>query len=399
MNNFDFGGPVICLKHFPQHKTILVGTYEEIILLNTQFQVLDRIKTGSPVRAAVCNMDGVVFIGLTSLTRNPLLMIDQTGQVKEVPFRDVRHNKRDFMVMDLCLDQNDKLWIATAGSSLLYYDGSLLTDYHANNSDVNDDVILSLSSDTTGRGKVWFGTKSRGFGILGMPDWNDKRGRYQLGPDMLQMMLPEYEFKRYWVTQHSQVGRPYLCGQVFDDSDYEEQYEEMLQSSDSSGEGTHVFCDEDDEDDDESGYGRTSLFSNQVKCIAISAKQQVWLGTIGSGIIMFEWNKESMLYHSANFKLPDNDIYTIATDDLGRAWAGTDRGMILIDGSKVTVFNTENSSLDCDEVRSILLTGDHVLIGYNAQSSNVFAYSGSNTISLGVFDMKELEKSGEVVHV
>lgn len=395
---FNFDSPVICLKYFSEHRIIFVGTYKEIIFINESFELIDRMTVGSPVRTAVCRKDGTIYIGLSSMTQNPMLMLDASGVLREIEYEDRRLMKRGFMVMDMCLDNDENLWIATAGNSLLKYDGLALTDFNSNNSDVNDNVVLSVRPDTTGQGNIWFGTESKGFGILGMPDWNEKRGRYTLGPDMMQMMLPEYEFKRYWTTQHLNIGGVYTCGQVWDASDYEERYEEILQANDQYEEVLDNYRGYDNSEDDGEYKGeQIALFSGQVKSIALDNKQRVWLGTIKSGIIRFQWNTESVIYHSANFNLPDNDVYTIITDDENRAWAGTDRGLIVIDEKVIKVYDTDNSPIQCNEIRSILLLDNFVLLGYNAKSSNPFGYSGSNNCSLDVIPLADLDDTGEVV--
>ena len=390
MDNFIFDSPVICLKNFEPHEIIIAGTYKEAILLNYKFEVLDRISIGSPVRTAVCKADGTVYIGLSSMTQNPLITIDSTGKLTEVNYEDERQLKSNFMIMDMCLDSEENLWIASAGSSLLKLKNNSLIDYNANNSDVNDSTILSVFPDTTGQGKVWFGTQEAGFGILGMIDWNEKRGRYALGPDMMQMMLPEYEFKRYWITQHLSIGAPYTCGQVWDSSNYEERYEEILRNNIQEEE---EFYDYDEKEETK----HISLFSNKVKCIAIDNEQRVWLGTINSGIIKFKWNTESVIYHSENSNLPDNDIYTLTTDNKNRAFAGTDRGLVLIDDTIIKVYNTDNSFIKCNEIRSLLVLNNFLLIGFNAQSYNNFAYKGSNNYSLQVISLNELDSCGEIV--
>jgi hypothetical protein len=116
--------------------------------------------------------------------------------------------------------------------------------------------------------------------------------------------------------------------------------------------------------DDVSGYLNTTsgLTSNFVTSIAVDRRGDLWIGTsIGVNIIS---NVRSVLSGNPNlqmsrvFSLRQQTITAILVDPLNQKWVGTNLGLFLVnsDGTSLLAsFNTNNSGLLSDEIRSLAI--------------------------------------------
>ncbi|MEI6575061.1 MAG: two-component regulator propeller domain-containing protein [Bacteroidota bacterium] len=82
--------------------------------------------------------------------------------------------------------------------------------------------------------------------------------------------------------------------------------------------------------------------SNMISCITKDSLQNIWLGTKGYGVAMFDGNNFTV-YNTANSGLTDNYITDIVTDDDNNIWIGTyDGGLCTF---KYGLWLSENQSL------------------------------------------------------
>src|SRR5689334_16015674 len=52
-----------------------------------------------------------------------------------------------------------------------------------------------------------------------------------------------------------------------------------------------------------------------------------------------------VVYNTSNSSIPDNNIYAIAIDSIGKKWIGTENGLAVYDDATWTIYNMSNSGL------------------------------------------------------
>ena len=108
----------------------------------------------------------------------------------------------------------------------------------------------------------------------------------------------------------------------------------------------------------------SGLPSPRVTSLAVDEEGNIWIGTIpywngstyvGGGIVKFDgvnWT----VYDTTNSGLPSNFVRTITIDSQGNKWIGTVYGgLAKFDGANWTVYNTSNSGLPYNYVNSIAI--------------------------------------------
>lgn len=105
----------------------------------------------------------------------------------------------------------------------------------------------------------------------------------------------------------------------------------------------------------------SGLSHNDVYAIAFDTNSNIWIGTNGGGINVFDGNDQWTKYDKENSPLTDNQIFSIKIDTNGVKWIGTfENGVFSIDGSNWVHYSTANG-LASNVIRSIAiddLTGD-----------------------------------------
>ena len=106
---------------------------------------------------------------------------------------------------------------------------------------------------------------------------------------------------------------------------------------------------------------------NHVDSIAIDQSGNVWVAT-GNGVAKFDRDTTWTVYNTSNSGLPDNDTYPIAIDrtqevsalreDELSLWIGTFNGLARFDGTNWKTYNTSNSPIPGNLVRSIAIDRD-----------------------------------------
>jgi ligand-binding sensor domain-containing protein len=94
---------------------------------------------------------------------------------------------------------------------------------------------------------------------------------------------------------------------------------------------------------------------------------------------------EWQLYTTANSKLPDNQVNTIAIGENNVKWVGTSKGLVRINDDVWTVLTSENSSLPSSFVQALAVESngtvwvgtDKGLASYNGSTWNVYTSSNS----------------------
>ncbi len=93
--------------------------------------------------------------------------------------------------------------------------------------------------------------------------------------------------------------------------------------------------------------GNSSLPNNNVRSIAIDKYDTLWVGT-GNGLAKFDGNSNWTIY------MPGNAIRArTAFDTSGNKWIGTQSGLLKFDDTTWTLYDTSNSGLVAQNIRSI----------------------------------------------
>ncbi|MCG8699994.1 MAG: SpoIIE family protein phosphatase, partial [Bacteroidales bacterium] len=80
--------------------------------------------------------------------------------------------------------------------------------------------------------------------------------------------------------------------------------------------------------------GKARLLCNGIECIFEDSKQNIWLGTFGGGIALFNPDKDSFTYFNKKDGLLAENIYSIEEQkDKHILWLGTNRGIVRFDPS------------------------------------------------------------------
>ena len=163
------------------------------------------------------------------------------------------------------------------------------------------------------------------------------------------------------------------------------------------------------------GDGPNDLSSNEIFCIKKDSRGNVWIGTNGNGLNMYD--PKSKIFHRfsrditeyAKNNLPSNGfIRTIEEDRSGRIWIGSNgTGISVFDPSDRTfhLLNNENSNLPSDKVLSIHadrngniwagLPGGGLCL-FDSSRGRFVSYSESEGLSNGViYDILE-DDSGKL---
>ncbi|HEX2995436.1 MAG TPA: two-component regulator propeller domain-containing protein [Anaerolineales bacterium] len=96
---------------------------------------------------------------------------------------------------------------------------------------------------------------------------------------------------------------------------------------------------------------------NTPESLAVDAKGQVWLGTLTSGVFVFDGNTWTN-HDRASEVLPSNHVTSISADSGGRVWLGTSYGLVVYDGADWQTLLMSNSDLSDNDIDFVLTTKD-----------------------------------------
>jgi len=167
------------------------------------------------------------------------------------------------------------------------------------------------------------------------------------------------------VWNHYQLKNPLLSTVTVAEHLLIDQYDTKwfaLTGSEGSGPGLVYFMDNktaDNLDDDEWGIIKETdgLTNNKITSLALDQRGEIWVGTdLGVSIITDPSNPDYRI--SSAFALRQQAIKCIAVDPLNQKWVGTIKGVFLVssDGSDlIAQFNATNSPLPSDLINDIAI--------------------------------------------
>ncbi len=190
------------------------------------------------------------------------------------------HGLADYWVYALAEAPGGDLWIGTwAGANRLEAGTSHFTTFH---DELVNEWVYGVAVDE--RGRVWFGTEG-GVSMYDGGQW------------------------RSW-THADGLGAP---------------NRRQLPVSSNTGLGTRAR-----HDLSVLSQGKPTYNPNYVFCVLVAADQSIWAGTWGGGVSHFDGERWQNLTHEDG--LAGDIVYSIAQDQAGNLWFGTNGGLSRFDG-------------------------------------------------------------------
>ncbi len=217
------------------------------------------------------------------------------------------------VVVSLCIDRQQKLWIGSYYGGLDCYDGKTFTNYRHNPGDSNslaDDRVWEIMEDS--KGQLWIGTLGNGLNVL---DKERKKFRHYkpFAPGSIQSYyvaaLMEDKEGRIWVGTSDGLN--------------------IINKDE-----TFVYIQNRKDD-------LSSLSNNNVTAIVQDRRGLVWVGTYDGLNVYSDVGKKKVTLHTKD-GMPHNTVLTMVEDNEGRIWVGTPNGL-----SCITTRIENDGSLAC----------------------------------------------------
>ena len=113
-------------------------------------------------------------------------------------------------------------------------------------------------------------------------------------------------------------------------------------------------------------FGVGDLDSAWISSIFIDSKQNTWIGTQANGLFKINNKNKVVQYHQGNSELSNNYIKTIIEGKNNDIFIGTISGLCLIKNNKISVLNTEISTVESGSyvtLTSSIVYGNHIVFG------------------------------------
>lgn len=117
------------------------------------------------------------------------------------------------------------------------------------------------------------------------------------------------------------------------------------------------------------GSGEKRLGGKEVRVISEDRKGNIWIGLEGAGVNIIDFNSgeiESFRHVPGTNSLSYDNVHSFAFDRYGTVYIGTYTGGLNIlepNAGKFSYINTENTSIQSNNIYSLILYGDSLLIG------------------------------------
>jgi ligand-binding sensor domain-containing protein/two-component sensor histidine kinase len=322
-------------------------------------------------------------------------------------------------IRGICTDRAGRIWLASGGSGVSSYDGVSFTNYTAE-SGLCSNMVYSARTDHKGR--IWFGTANG----VSMFDGTSFRNYYDsngLASNVI-LCISEDSSHDLWFgtsgggvsrfdnnrfvhfTENDKMGRQVysiiqaINGKMlfasslggltlFDGLNYSmlkgtndftsSKVKALYYDRDSNlwigtlADGVYKFSSE--------GFQHTteadSLISNSINGIAMDTAKNIWFSSPDSGICVLK-KDNTFEYFNTQKGLLSNTIYALVSDEKGRVWIGTDKGL-----NSISIFGTKTLYPEISKItQEDGLSGLSVRCIALDKSGNVFAGTAGGGVSI-----------------
>lgn len=193
----------------------------------------------------------------------------------------------------VCVDKDGKLWIGTDGGGINVFDkDKRIAVYRKETGELSSNSIQVALCDS--EGNLWFGS------FMGGVDFYDvkKKSFRQIFPQDIagEDVRSLYEDGQYvWIGTSNGVYKVHLH--------------------------------------DKSLAGHYTLDNNLVRCTLKDTQNQLWIGTFGGGLGVYDNNFQCIHHFNVTSHFPSNTINAIYMDKRKRLWIGTGEGLVCFPSS------------------------------------------------------------------
>jgi|GEM_PF-2662513 len=318
------------------------------------------------------------------------------------------------------LEEGDSLWVATSGGLvLLNTQTGSRTIYNTSNSALEANNISDVDMD--GAGTKWIGTDGGGLVSLNNGNWSVyNAGNSDFEYNSVTQVEVDDEGVVWFATVQtggflgggSNEGIISYDGSTFEHHSFSENSDgDQLPDGridvltfDGSGDlwigtGQAGLVKYDRTDFTVYNSSNSELLVNDIDAITSAGDELIWVGGGGIGAGLYRFDGSSWeVYTENNSEILDDWVQTIAIDDQGNKWIGTQaRGMAMFDGSTFQSYRHGNSGVLSDNVNQIHIDSEGTFwVGTKIQPS-IVEFTGTAGLSSwdqGTWERHDISNSG-----
>jgi ligand-binding sensor domain-containing protein/signal transduction histidine kinase len=339
-----------------------LGLQEINLASSTIFNITVRLTTNATIklrnpRDAVTATDGSVWVA----TESGVVILEPLRQVVAIYPLPNHYTSRDCSARSLCMDRNGRLWIGTSIGSLYYLDSDTLSLYREKVTR-GEGALNRMRADESGM--LWIATTLNSLLRVNTNDHTVSQWKKNLsyplptnahsilldgasvwiGSEELGEFTNEGVLNRITFSPFSFQQYEYLSG---DATLTKRRIVTTIVKRDEqtfwigSIQGLFLFNKQTSAFTQYSHNPRdsNSLSGNDVWAIHKDRIGQVWVGTWGDGLNLFDERNKNFHHYTIENGLPGNTIFAILEDINGDLWISTDNGISHYDQIKKTFTN------------------------------------------------------------
>ncbi|HGY57157.1 MAG TPA: hypothetical protein ENK44_15725 [Caldithrix abyssi] len=289
---------------------------------------------------------GNIWVG----TNTGLGRIGRDGVKRFFSLKDQIPNIASFQIRDITSDTSGKLWMAILPAGLGRFDpqNGKLKMYQPAQIPADSLFFYTIYRDNTGR--IWIGTNQSG--LIAFNPATEEFFYYNLST-VRPVQIPQ----KIWVTCVQGDPRGFLWVGTWGHGLYQIHVEKGIIR--------HY----------KHNKNRPGSLNNDVILSIAPGRDAVWCGTYGFGLDKLDRNTGQFIHYTTKNGLPDNVIYSIVKDDLGKIWLTTNKGLSCFSPEKETFVNYDaRDGLLCNEF--------NMGAGFKTSDGRLFFGEPNGTISV-----------------
>ncbi len=277
----------------------------------------------------------------------------------------------------------------------------------------NINSVTSILKDSNG--KLWYGSLNDGLVNYDFNTSSWTHFKMNLSSDSLKSNHITYIFedsnKRIWVAtingglslydSHSKSFKTYLHSDINQNSISSNSISSIYEDIDgniiiSTDNGLSIVDWEKNKINIFNNTGASNHSLRNTSCIYNETIDNIWIGTDGNGLFLYNSTKNSFKRYTTNDGLLSNAILDIEPNGDGKLWIATWNGGISLFDPKINTFEnfiTNNSEINNNNVKAVFKDGDFLWIGTHGEGINIYDckknifYNKNNPSPLFNFDL------------